>query len=136
MSYYIRYVLTTSEAISLPELEKALQEVNASYCIDGDILLLDDEEFGQIDIRSRGDRIFASDLRQLQQFASEKQNRASLLPILQQAESIVTVQPIWSREDEETLAVIEPLFDWLLANRRGLLAIEGGSFFTSSGPLP
>jgi len=135
MTYYVRYVLTEAKEITLPQLEAGLQEVNAGYSIDGDLLVLDDEEFGQIDILRRGTPLFEGDLETLQRYAAKKSSKDSLLATLQEAQSIVTVQVIWSLDDEETLSIIDPLFYWLLDNRRGIVVVEGGFFFAKDGPV-
>lgn len=136
MSYYIRYVLTADKEVTLIEMEKALQQVNPRYGMDEDILLLNDEEYGQIEINAVGDGIFEGDIKLLEGLAEEKENKLSLLTTLKAAKSMVTVQPIWKdKDDEETLKVLDPLFDWLLVNRVGLLAVEGGSFHSSEGPI-
>ena len=135
MSYYIRFVLTDDQSITLSQLEQALQATNPDYEIDGDIIVLDDEEFGQIEINERGDPLCDSDLELLREIAEQKQGKATLLAALNNAKSLIVVQPIWSREGEETLKVLSPLFHWLLENRKGLLASEGGSFSNSTGEI-
>lgn len=136
MSYYIRYILSDAKEVTLLELEEALQQVNPNYALAEGILTFDNQEHGHIEINVINDGIFEDDIELLKGFAEEKENKDSLLAILKVSKSMVTVQPIWKdRDDEETLEMLEPMFDWLIDNRVGLLAVEGGSFFNSDGPI-
>lgn len=135
MSYYIRYVLTEDHGVTLTELEQALHTVAPTSSIENDLILLGDEAYGQIDITYRGDPICDEDLELLSRFAREKQNRDAILESLRNAKSMVTVQPIWSGDEETVSKVLDPLWEWLLANRAGILAVEGGYFYNQAGAL-
>ena len=135
MTYYIRYVVTDDKEATLPELEQALQSTNAGYEIDGETVVLDNKEIGRIDVTETGDHLFEGDLELLRGFAEQSRNKDTLLAELRRAKSLVTIQPIWSLGYDETLEVLEPLFDWLLANRAGILADEGGLFYNRAGAI-
>ena len=136
MSYYIRYVLTDDKPVTLPELEAGMQEANPNYAIDGDVVVLEDDDYGLVEVNATGDGIFEGDVELLRDFADEKENKDALLTILQNAKSMVTVQPIWQGKDEDvTLDALDPLWQWLYTNRSGLLVYEGGNFTSESGEV-
>jgi len=136
MSYYIRYVTTDNHTPTLEELEKGLTSVDPRYEIDGDVIVFDDEDYGLVEINKLGDGTFESDIDLLQSFAAEKKNKRSLLAVLQNAKSMLTVQPIWENRDEDaTLGVLKPLWNLLYANHPGLLIGEGGDFITENDEL-
>lgn len=66
----------------------------------------------------------------LARLAEKTWNRDLILASLRGAKCLVTVTPLW-----EDASVLQPLWDWLLANRAGILAFEGGCFRTRAGRL-
>jgi len=136
MSYYIRYATTDNCTPTLEELGKGLTAADPRYEIDGDVIVFDDEDYGLIEINKLGDGTFEDDIDLLQSFAAEKKNKQSLLAVLHGCKSMVTVQPIWEDRDEDaTLSVLKPLWNWLYANHPGLLIGEGGDFITENDEL-
>ncbi len=130
MTFYLRYILTNGAEVSLPELDAALQQTDTSYELDGDLILLNGEEIGQIEINEPGDGLFEDDLALLDEFAEQKQDYDRLRSLLEQATGLVTVHVLQAASAEN-----EPLFRWLLDNRPGLFVIEGGLFYNAAGPI-
>jgi hypothetical protein len=120
VSCYHRYVVTDDRPVTLAEMECALQEVDPTFAIDGEILGLGEKEYGLIDITFPGDPICDGDLELLARLARTKRNRDIILACLWDAKCLVTVTPL-----SEEGSVLQPLWDWLLANRAGVLAFEG-----------
>lgn len=135
MTYYVRYVLTDGATVTLPELASVLHRVNPGYEVDENLILLNDEELGQIEINAPGDGLFEGDIMLLNEFVEQKRDPEVLRLALERATSLVTVQVLHGATDVKTQEQIEPLFYWLLANRPGLLAVEGGLFYDSTGPI-
>ena len=134
VSFYIRYVLTDDRAVTLGELEHALRQVDPVYTIDGDLIRLGESGHGIIDIAHRGDPMCDGDLDLLARLAVNKQHRDAILADVRDAKGIVCVQPVNSLEPR-TDKILAPLWDWLLANRAGLLVLEGGRFFNRMGEM-
>lgn len=134
VSFYIRYVLTDDRAATLVELEQALRQVDPAYTIDGDLIRMGESGYGVIDITHRGDPICDGDLDLLARLAAKKKHRDTILAAVRDAKSMVCVQPVSSLE-ARTDEVLAPLWDWLLANRAGLLVWEGGYFFNRAGEI-
>jgi hypothetical protein len=133
VSFYIRYILTDHRAVTAGELEQALRQVDPTYAIDGDLIKLG-AGYGIIDIAHRGDPICDGDLDLLARLAEKREHRDAIVAAVWDAKSMVCVQPVNSLE-ARTEEVLAPLWDWLLANRAGLLAWEGGTFFGRAGEL-
>ena len=134
MGYYIRYVLNDDRAVSLRELESALRQVDQAYGIDGDLLKFGEAGYGLIDITHRGDPICDDDLDLLARLAEKKRHREVIQITVRDAKGLVCVQPL-STQEARSGEVFAPLWEWLLANRTGLLAWEGGHFFDRIGEL-
>ena len=96
VSFYIRYVLTDDRAVTLKELEEALQQVNPAYVIEGNLIKLGAGEHGIIDITQRGDPICDDDLNLLAWFAEKTRHREEIQDSLRNAKCMVTVQPLRS----------------------------------------
>ena len=129
MTYYIRYALVDPAPISLSEINYGLQQTDANYMIDGDMLVFNDEEYGQVSITSLGDDFFADEMELVTEFAEQDENSLFLLDTLRKVTSVVLLQVLWSGRDEsEVRQVIERMVDWLMQNREGLLMDEDGSF--------
>ena len=133
MTYYVRYAVTDDKPIILSEIEKGLQQVNPGYEIDADYLILEGQEYGQIDISLPGSDLFEDDLELMRAFAEEKEKHEFLLSELQKVTSLIVVQAIWSNDRTETLKVIEGMFEWLMNNHKGVLMDEGGAFYRATG---
>lgn len=125
MSCYHRYIVTDDRPLTLAELASALQEVDSTFAIDGEVLKCGEKEYALIDITFPGDPICDGDLELLAWLAEEQRNRDVILAGLRDVKCLVTVTPLW-----EDGSFLQPLWDWLLANRAGIVAFEGGHFRT------
>jgi hypothetical protein len=136
MSYYMRYIATDEKDISLPEIEQALQAVDSRYSVrDGD-LKYGDDLYGQIEVNRPGDGIFDEEVEELKAELEDTKGKGKkkVETALQNAKAIIAVQVLWQdRETEETLQKIDPLWEWLFANRQGLLQADGEGYYDTSG---
>jgi hypothetical protein len=140
MSAWNHYIVTDSKPVYLEEMEHALQSVNPDFYIDGDLIVLQEEEeleCGQVTI----DRFDSPERLPYREFFEEqikdKRNRSQLEAILKSARTLVTVQLVnmdfwWDNPPERTIA---PLQQWLLANFEGALYVEGGEFYDHQGEI-
>ena len=126
MGYFMRYIVTGSGEINLEVLETALKHANPLYSIQrskashGE-LRFGNETYGTVEFSVLGDQLFSSELEELTQEVEEAETRAkqTVLNALKAAQSIIAVQVLWgSRKTEETLSKLDPLWNWLLANRK------------------
>ena len=92
--------------------------------------------YGQIVVNRAGDGIFNEEIEELRELVEEVEGekKSEVLSVLAQAKAIVIVRVLWQgRESEETLEKIDPLWQWLLANRKGLMQAEGEGYYDASG---
>jgi hypothetical protein len=136
MCYYMRYIVTDEEGVSLLEIEQALQTVDPSYSIQDGDLRFGDDLYGQIEVNRSGDTLFEEEI---EEFIAELEDikggsKKTVETALRSANTIVAVQVLWQgRETEETLGRVDPLWEWLFANRQGLLQADGEGYYSTSG---
>jgi len=95
-----------------------------------------DAVYGQIEVNRGGDGVFDGESEELKEFVenSEGAKRSDVLNVLGQAKAIVAIRVVYERrESEDTLVKIDPLWQWLFANRQGLLQAGGEGYYDSSG---
>jgi hypothetical protein len=116
--------VTDERVLTLGEVEQALRQIDPTYVIDGDLLCRRGVELAIIELAFPGDPNCDGDLDLLYRQAERQANRNAVQAILQKCKCLVSIQPL---TDES----LESLWDWLLANRAGLVAFEGGCFVLS-----
>ena len=142
MGYYMRFISTDEQEITLSLLKSALKLVDPQYSIAnvhkiprefGD-LMHGNDIYGQIEINRLGDSLFEEELEELKELLGESKGKESVLQILTNAKTSVVIQVLWQeRDSEQTLSKIDPLWNWLFTNRQGLLQADGEGYYDSSG---
>ncbi|HEV8487975.1 MAG TPA: hypothetical protein VGV87_30930 [Blastocatellia bacterium] len=143
MGYYMRFIVTDEQDVSLSVLEFALKQVDSAYLIERDeesdsegLLKCGDAVYGQIEVNRPGDGLFDGEIEELCDFVnnSDGVKKSEVLNVLGQANAIVAIRVLdQGRESEDTLMKIDPLWDWLFANRQGLLQAGGEGYYDASG---
>jgi hypothetical protein len=143
MGYYMRFIATDEQAVSLSVLETALKQVDSAYLIERDeesdsegLLKCGDGVYGQIEVNRPGDGLFDGEIEELKGFVnnSEGTKQSEVLNVPGQAKAIVAIRVLHEgRESEDTLMKIDPLWRWLFANRQGLLQAGGEGYYDASG---
>ena len=137
MGYYMRYIVTDAKEINLNVLETALKHTNPLYSIqrskgESGELKFGDEVVGIVEVNSQGDELFGQELDELVEEAEEAETGAkqTVLDTLKTAKSIIAVQVLWGgRKTDETLAKLDPLWNWLLVNHKGLVQADGEGYY-------
>ena len=138
MGYYMRYITTDSQPITLSMLEVGLQAADMSYrIIDTQIentgdLFHGDVVCGQMEINLPGDGIFEDDIAELKLLVGtgDSPAEARVRRTLDEAKAIIAVEAIWQETDSETvLEQIDPLWDWLFDRYDGLLQADNAGFY-------
>lgn len=136
MGYYMRYIVTDEQRVSLSEIERALRAIDPHYLVgDGD-LKHDDGLYGQLEINQPGDGLFEEEVDELKAELEDTRGKAKkkVEAVLENAKAVVAIQVLWQDRDiEETLKKIDPLWKWLFANRQGLLQADGEGWYDASG---
>jgi len=134
MTYYIRYVMTEDDTLIFPQVTEILETISPDYEVDEDVINFKGELIGQIDINEPGDGLFEGDIELLTHQAEGMQTRDIIRTELGKAQIMLVVRVLGADWDA-SMDAVEPLFDWFLANHPGLLAIEGGEFWNTTGRL-
>jgi hypothetical protein len=120
----------------LPAIEKGLKGFDPSYSIEDDHLKLGNAVYGAIEINAPGDGLFDEEIEWMLEEVeeSEGEGKTKVKRALEQAKAIVALQVLWQgRGTEETMEKLEPLWEWLFANRQGLLQADAEGYYDSSG---
>jgi len=143
VGYYMRFISVDEREISLSILESALKQKSAAYLIERDeesdasgVLTYDGDVYGEIEVNHAGDEIFEEEIEELRGDVEEAlgARKPEVLNVLRRAKVIVAVRVLWQgRESEETLEKIDPLWEWLFANREGLQQAGGEGYYDAAG---
>jgi hypothetical protein len=140
MGYYMRYITTDKQEITIALLESVLKQIDPQYSIanaqttssqSGD-LMYGNEIYGQIEINSAGDNLFEEELEELKELLEDSKGKGKKIvsQTLSNAKTTVAIQVLWQeRETEATLSKIDPIWKWLFANRKGLLQPDGEGYY-------
>ena len=148
MAYYMRYLMTDPQDITLPLLADVLQQVDAAYTIEqtpdaafieAGLLKYGETVLGDIEINRADDELFADEINALHDELYHElpsEGLTTVLATLKQAVLLLAVEVMWEGDDEDTaLQRLDPLWDWLLANRAGLLQSDGEGYYDRRGTL-
>lgn len=140
----MRYIVTADQQVNLPVLEAALKQVDEAYAFtnvshgrreSGDLTHAG-ALYVQVEVNRPGDGLFEEELEELRGEAEEAagEGREVVLATLNTAKAVVAVQLLFqNRGTEATLRRIDPLWEWLFANRAGLLQADGEGYYNRSG---
>jgi hypothetical protein len=138
MGYYMRYITTSEQAITLAGIAAALQALDPAYTLQGEQVddradLLHGETFcGALEINRAGEDIFEDDRREFREMigAGETEAERRVLDTLANAKTIVAVEVSWQGTDSDAaLARLDPLWDWLFAHYPGVLQADNEGFY-------
>jgi hypothetical protein len=134
MAYFMRFVSLDPRPLSLPELETALKAVDAKYSIRRS------ENNAPIGELRFGRSLFAllnvskddEDIAELREAVGQIEGETArrVHQILERATDVLTVEVKWQgRSTGKTLRMIDPMWEWLNAHRRGLVQADGEGFY-------
>jgi hypothetical protein len=138
MGYYMRFILSDARPVSLAILEDALREQDPNYKLlpdqvpDIGELFYASQRLALLEINRADEEIFSDDLTEFKDLVgSGREPKARLvLDVLNQASAIIAVEAFWDEgQADSTLMKLEPLWDWLFANRNGILQADGEGFY-------
>jgi len=90
-----------------------------------------DELLAQLEISTAGDGLFETEIAELPDEAGRGGAAAEAIATrLRSVTAILAVSVLWQEQTaEQTLDLLLPLWEWLLANRRGLIHADGEGFY-------
>ena len=141
MSYYMRCFFEGQPEVKLDALEAALKKIDAGYAFvdwenDGRSaeIRYNDEVCGAFDLE-----MIEDEDEEMQEMIEEvesvkgwfvKKPKERVLAFLRQVRVRLVVRVLWGgREGNETLERLDPIWEWLMANYKGLLYAEGEGFY-------
>jgi hypothetical protein len=142
MGYYMRYIMVDKQQITLTDLEVALRQIDPVYMLQADEvpeiadLFFADKRLAQIEINHSDEDIFEDDIFEFKDLVGSPNdaNARKVLDALNNATALIAVECFWEEgQAEDTLGKLDPLWNWLFANRSGVLQADGEGFYDVSG---
>ena len=140
MGYYMRYIVADERPVDLSEINQAVGPTGSEISRDPDatvgLLPHEGTPIAQLEINVPGDGLFDTELRELLEFVEDAEGSAKhrVVTALQSARAIVAAQVLFGTGDTETtLSALDPVWQWLMRNRRGLLQADGEGCYDAEG---
>ncbi len=141
MSHYMRYIVVDERAVGHAELETALIQTDPIYAVEPDestaTILYGDAPAAEIEFSVPGDGLFDQELDYLRRdvlATDDGTARERVLATLDTARAIVAAQVLRGAYDEHDAPTrLDPLWQWLFANRKGLLQADGEGYYDGLG---
>ncbi len=144
MGYYMRYIVSEPKEIKLSILENALKRIDSVYSMEkvhagppemGE-LTYDSSIYGVVEINKPGDELFSKEIEELKEFVGETKGRKKkkVLKTLKASNAIIAIQILMQdRDTEQTLQKIDPIWEWLFSNYKGLMQADGEGYYDKTG---
>jgi hypothetical protein len=140
----MRFFDRSDEALLMKDIELTLQQKDPAYRLevfeDSERPLADmyfgEQVYAQVELNQPGDGLFDEEIREMLDFLldAEGSGRKQVENVLKTAKRTIAVQVLsQGRSSEETLSVIDPLWDWLFLTRTGLLHADGEGYYDEDG---
>jgi hypothetical protein len=132
MGYFLRFLSEDERPLALGEILSGLLDTDPSFRLDDDgTLIRSNERLAHLEINTAADRLFEEEITELREEA--EQGGAAAGAVITRLGSITAILAVGvlrqERTTEQTLDLLNPLWDWLLVNRRGLIHADGEGFY-------
>jgi len=135
----MRFITTDSAETTPSILEQALKETDSQYSItESGELKHGDDVYGVVEVNRPGDGLFEEEIGELKEFVEDVRGKRKpdVLKSLDEAKAIIAVQVLFGdRQAEVTLQKLDPLWEWLISNRKGLLQADDEGYYDQSGRI-
>lgn len=147
MGYYMRFITTDATETTPAILEQALKAADSRYSItESGELKHGGGLYGAVEINRPGDGLFDEEIEELKEFVEDAQmgwlsflrgkRKADVVKTLDSAKAIVAVQVLFGdRQAQATIRKLDPLFQWLFVNRKGLLQVDDEGYYDQTGRI-
>ena len=148
MGYYFRFICTDPRGLSLEDLHAGIRSVNPAYEVEitprepyqsmEGLLKIGDVALADIEVNRPGDGLFEEELGELNDFISDMtgNQKRRVRAALKAAKLIVAFQVLYQgREATEVFNDLDQVWNWLFANRTGVLQADDDGYYDSSGKL-
>jgi len=140
VGYYMRYIVADERPVGLGEIDRAVSPTGGAITRDsGDsvgLLHHNRTPIAQLEINVPGDGLFDTEVSELIEFVEDAEGSAKerVVTTLRSARAIVAAQVLFGTGDTaSTLSALDPVWRWLLQNRRGLLQADGEGYYDAEG---
>ena len=137
----MRFIAVDERPVGFIELERALTPADPSYAIEPDessaIILYGESRVAEVELNVPGDGLFEQELDYLRRdvlATDDGTARERVLATLDTARTIVAAQVLAGAYDgHDAPTRLDPLWQWLFANRKGLLQADGEGYSDGLG---
>jgi hypothetical protein len=138
----MRFVSTDEQPVTTGPLRDALVAAGSAYEVQLDDVALTIVHAGariaHVEINVPGDGLFDEEreelIESLSVAAGDDSAKANVVASLRAARTIVAAQVLFGTGDtDSTLKALDPLWQWLFRNRRGLLQADGEGYYDARG---
>ena len=144
MGYYMRFVVVDDKDVFLSKINSGLKQIDPAYSIEYDNdaddvgdLTFSGDIYGALEINRPGDGLFDEEIDELKEFLEDAggERKPEVLQVLSDAKAIIALQVLQQgrASSEETLERIDPLWEWLFANYKGLMQADAEGYYDSQG---
>jgi hypothetical protein len=132
VAYDMRFLSEDDQPLNLEEIMAGLRSADPGFRLDEEGILARGEELlAELDVSDPGDDLFTAEIDELRDLAG--QDSAAGRAVAARVESvtaILAVRVLWqTRTAEQTLGLLDTLWHWLQAHRRGLVQADGEGFY-------
>jgi hypothetical protein len=138
----MRFIFESNPKITMNKIESGLKSVDPGYtltplnwgrqgCEDAE-LFFKGELYGQVELNQFGQEEIDEELEELIEDVecTEEATKDEVLRILKKTRVMFVIHVLWQGRDAElTLKRLEPLWEWLFKNYRGLLQADGEGYY-------
>jgi hypothetical protein len=125
----MRFLLEDERPLSLDVIMAGLRAVDPGFALSGGDLTRAGELLAELEVNLPGSGLFEEEVSELREQA-ENAGGAEVAARLGSVTAIVAARVLWQgRSAEETLELLDPLWEWLTANRHGLVQADAEGFY-------
>jgi len=147
MAFYMRFLLTDGEPLTLSAVQQALKETDPAYVItdlreqpyQSGHLVNSGELYGQLEVSEvdpSEDEEIEELKKEIEDSKAPKPQRQAVLNQLDRVKAMLVLRVLWhERTTEATLQKIDPLWKWLFETRDGILQVDGEGYYDRFGPI-
>jgi hypothetical protein len=133
MGYSMRFFVEDGQPLTIDELSNGLRAIDREFRIEADGgVRLGEELLGQMTIDVAGEELFQDEIDAFVEMIqdTEEEGREGVAGRLREVTAMLTVRVVMERRTlAQTLAMLDPLWAWLLVHRRGLVQADGEGFY-------
>ena len=138
VAYYMRFLSEDDQPLNLEEIMSGLRSADPGFRLDeGGILAKGEELLAELEVNEPGEELFAVEIDELRELARQSSGTGEAVAArLESVTAILAVRVLsQKRTAEQTLSLLDPLWHWLQAYRRGLVQADGEGFYEGQRPI-